>query len=357
VSRINFRGRNQTLSLKTRYGRLQQRALINFDAPRWFGHDNLRFGVNAFYDSTRDINTFAAERLEGSPQIVQTWSRATTVVYQFIYRRVKVDPNSLRIDPNLIPLLSRPVRVGMPDVTWIHDTRDDPLNAHHGSYTTIDSGVSDSVFGSEANFTRLLIQNSTYRRVLSKRYVLARLTRVGVEEPFGATSLNDLPLPERYFAGGGNSLRGYAFNQAGPRDLQTGFPIGGQAIFVNQVELRTPPLPFPFVGENLSAVLFHDMGNVFATAKDMWPGLIKVTQDNVQSCKNLTANLPCDFNYMSQAIGTGLRYHTPIGPVRVDFGYNLNPPFFPVRISTSGNSPHVERLRRFNFVFSIGQTF
>ncbi len=357
VTRLNFRGRNQTLSLKTRYGRLQQRALINFDAPRWWGRDNLRFSVNAFYDSTRDVNTFAAERLEGSPQVVQTWSRATTLVYQFIYRRVKVDPNSLKIDPNLIPLLSRPVRVGMPDVTWIQDKRDDPLDAHHGSYTTIDSGVSDSAFGSEANFTRFLVQNSTYRRVLSKRYVLARLTRIGIEEPFGATRLNFIPLPERFFAGGGNSLRGFSFNQAGPRDLQTGFPLGGEALFVNQIELRTPPLPFPFVGENLSAVLFHDMGNVFTTAKDMWPGLIKLGQDSKQNCQNLAVNLPCDFNFMSHALGAGLRYRTPIGPVRFDVGYNLNPATFPVRLAIPDHPAHVERVHPFTFVFSIGQTF
>jgi outer membrane protein assembly complex protein YaeT len=359
VTRLNFRGRNQTLSLKTRFGRLQQRALISFDAPRWFGRENLKFALTGFYDSTRDVNTFTAERLEGSPQVEQTWSRATTLVYRFTYRRVKVDPNSLKIDPNLIPLLSRPVRVGIPSVTWIHDLRDDPVDAHHGSFTTFDAGVSDSIFGSEANFGRALLQNSTYRRVLGKKYVLARLTRIGIAEPFSGANqnLNFIPLPERFFAGGGNSLRGFAFNQAGPRDLQTGFPVGGESIFVNQIELRTPALPFPFVGDNLSAVLFHDMGNVFSSAKDMWPGLIKVSQDSKHDCQNLTANVPCDFNYMSHAVGTGLRYRTPIGPVRFDLGYNLNPPFFPVRVSTEGHPAHVERLSRFNFVFSIGQTF
>ena len=360
VTRLNFRGRNQTLSLKTRFGRLQQRALISFDAPRWFGRENLKFSLTGFYDSTRDVNTFTAERLEGSPQVEQTWSRATTLVYRFVYRRVKVDPNSLKIDPNLIPLLSRPVRVGMPSVTWIHDKRDDPIDAHHGSFTTFDTGVSDSIFGSEANFSRSLLQNSTYRRVLGKKYVLARLTRIGIEDPFkGANqTLNFIPLPERFFAGGGNSLRGFGFNQAGPRDPQTGFPVGGEALFVNQIELRTPPLPFPFVGENLSAVLFHDMGNVFSTAKDMWPGLIKVSQDNRQNCRDLAALTPCDFNYMSHAVGAGLRYRTPIGPVRVDVGYNLNPAIFPIRVfDTSGKPPHVETVHRLNFVFSIGQTF
>lgn len=360
VTRLNFRGRNQTLSLKTRFGRLQQRALISFDAPRWFGRENLKFSLTGFYDSTRDVNTFTAERLEGSPQVEQVWSRATTLVYRFTYRRVKVDPNSLKIDPNLIPLLSRPVRVGIPSVTWIHDKRDDPVDAHHGSYTTFDTGVSDSIFGSEANFSRFLLQNSTYRRVLGKKYVLARLTRIGIEDPFSGANqnLNFIPLPERFFAGGGNSLRGFGFNQAGPRDLQTGYPIGGEALFVNQIELRTPPLPFPFVGENLSAVLFHDMGNVFKTAKDMWPGLFQVSQNDRQNCRNLTAALPCDFNYMSHAVGAGLRYRTPIGPVRVDVGYNLNPALFPIRVfDTSGKPPHVETVHRFNFVFSIGQAF
>jgi outer membrane protein assembly complex protein YaeT len=360
VTRLNFRGRNQTLSLKTRFGRLQQRALISFDAPRWWGRENLRFSLTGFYDSTRDVNTFTAERLEGSPQVEQRWSRATTLVYRFTYRRVKVDPNSLRIDPNLIPLLSRPVRVGIPSVTWIHDKRDDPVDAHRGSYTTFDTGVSDSLFGSEANFSRFLLQNSTYHRVLGKKYVLARLTRIGIEDPFSGASqtLNFIPLPERFFAGGGNSLRGFGFNQAGPRDPLTGYPVGGETLFVNQIELRTPPLPFPFVGENLSAVLFHDMGNVFTTAKDMWPGLIKVSQDNKQNCRNLAVTLPCDFNYMSQAIGTGLRYRTPIGPVRVDVGYNLNPAIFPIRVvDANGNPPHVETVHRLNFVFSIGQTF
>jgi len=360
VTRLNFRGRNQTLSLKTRFGRLQQRALVSFDAPRWFGRENLRFSLTGFYDSTRDVNTFTAERLEGSPQVEQSWSRATTLVYRFTYRRVKVDPNSLKIDPNLIPLLSRPVRVGIPAVTWIHDKRDDPVDAHHGSFTTFDAGVSDSIFGSEANFSRFLLQNSTYRRVLGKKYVLARSTRIGIADPFSGANqtLNFIPLPERFFAGGGNSLRGFGFNQAGPRDPQTGFPLGGETLFVNQIELRTPPLPFPFVGENLSAVLFHDMGNVFKTAKDMWPGLIKVGQDSKTDCQNLSALVPCDFNYMSHAVGAGLRYHTPIGPVRVDVGYNLNPAVFPIRVvDTNGKPPHVETVHRINFVFSIGQTF
>jgi outer membrane translocation and assembly module TamA len=69
----------------------------------------------------------------------------------------------------------------------------------------------------------------------------------------------------------------------------------------------------------------------------------------------------CSFNYFSHAPGVGLRYHTPVGPIRVDFSYNLNPPIFPVIIDYSlsqpSSEPHVGQANHFNFFFSLGQTF
>jgi outer membrane protein assembly factor BamA len=163
-----------------------------------------------------------------------------------------------------------------------------------------------------------------------------------------------VPLPERFFAGGGNSHRGFAINQAGPRDLTTGFPLGGEAMFLNNVELRLPPVALPFIGESISAVIFHDMGNVFSSTTDMFRSLFRTSQRFKSSCASTVpgVNAACDFNYMSHAVGAGVRYRTPIGPVRVDFGYNLNPPTFPVN-----RDARTETLKRFNFFFSIGQTF
>jgi outer membrane protein insertion porin family len=349
VTRLNFRGRDHTITLQTRYGNLQKRALLSYEAPRWWEKKNLTLNLTAFYDDTFDVRTFEARRLEGSAQIKQLLNKATTLVYRMTYRRVSIPEESLVIDPHLIPLFSQPVRVGMPAFTYLRDTRDDPTSSRKGTFTTFDAGVASRFFGSQANFSRFLAQNSSYYQFHKKRWVFARSTRIGVEGPFSSTDF--IPLPERFFAGGSNSHRGFGINQAGPRDLQTGFPLGGEAIFLNNLELRTPPLPLPFVGNDVSAVVFHDMGNVFTSAGDIVDSFFRYSQPNVSQCTNL-AVLNCNFNYMSHAVGSGIRYRTPIGPVSFDVGYNLNPPAFPIK-----EENRTDKLRHFNFFFSIGQTF
>jgi outer membrane protein assembly factor BamA len=311
--------------------------------------------LTALYDNTRDVNTFSSERLEGSIQLTQRATKASQSLYRFAYRRIQVDPNSFPagFSPDLIPIYSTPVRVGMPSLTYLRDTRDDPVNSTKGTYNTFDVGVASGYFGSQANFGRVLAQDATYYK-FRKTWVFARSLRIGTESPYG--SLGFIPLPERYFVGGSNSHRGFAINQAGPRDSFSGSPLGGDAMIVNNMELRLPPTPLPWVGDDLSFVLFHDIGNAFGTANQMWKNLLRFNQRDQQSCRDLSAAATCDFSYMSQAVGTGVRYRTPIGPVRVDLGYNLNPPVFPIKEPSSG-APHYEQVRHFNFYFSIGQTF
>ena len=374
VTRLNFRGRDHTLSFKAHISSLSRRALVSYDAPHWFDNDNLRLTFSVFADNSRDVRTFSSQRYEGSVQAEQTVSKVTTLLYRFQYRRVSVDTNTLVISPELIPIYSKPVRVGLPSFTYIRDKRDDPIDTRKGNYTTFDTGVAAGIFGSAANFGKLLLQNSTYVPI-KKRFVLARSTRIGVEEPFGTGTNAIIPLPEEFFAGGSQSHRGFALNQAGPRDLFTGFPLGGNAVFVNQVELRLPPYPLPIVDDNLSFVLFHDSGNVFATGQDMVKSLFRWYQPRRGDCSSETDHLKCGFNYMSQALGVGARYRTPIGPVRFDFSYNFNPPSFPYYVQCPSEPPTGKNpgpcgslpgnalifqsgtLRHFNFFFSIGQSF
>ena len=94
--------------------------------------------------------------LEGSVQLTQRLSKASTVFYRYTYRRVNVDQASLKITPLLIPLLSQPVRVGIVSVGWIQDRRDDPVDPHKGIYNTVDIGLAEHVFGSQINFARFL---------------------------------------------------------------------------------------------------------------------------------------------------------------------------------------------------------
>jgi outer membrane protein insertion porin family len=172
-------------------------------------------------------------------------------------------------------------------------------------------------------------------------------------------SCNPIPLPERLYAGGASSHRGFGINGAGPRDLQTGFPVGGSAALVNSTELRMPAPVMPLVGDSINFVLFHDMGNVFQNASDMFPSFLRFNQPNRHTCTEVLGVVvgTCSFNYFSHAVGLGARYRTPVGPVRVDFSYNLNPPIYPVIYDFNNNPPHVGQAGHFNFFFSIGQSF
>ena len=362
VTRLNFRGKDQSIIFKSSLGNLQQRVLLTFDSPRLFDKPNLKWTVSAFYDNTRDVTTFTSQRLEAATQLEQRVSKAITLLYGFSYRRVKASDFPPNFDQTNIALNSRPVRVGMPSVAFIRDRRDDPLDSTKGNYTIANFGIASGIFGSEANFGRIFLQNSTYH-TFKKKYVLARSTRFGYEAPYGncPTCLPGqsaiVPLPERFFEGGGNSHRGFSINQAGPRDPASGTPIGGSADFVNNIELRMPPMTLPWVGQNLSLVFFHDMGNVFPTSDDLFSNFVRWKQKDPEKCKDTSAAGTCDFNFIAHAVGTGIRYKTPIGPVRIDFGFNLNPAVFPVKQPIAPAIPHYETIRRFNIFFSIGQTF
>jgi outer membrane protein assembly factor BamA len=167
-----------------------------------------------------------------------------------------------------------------------------------------------------------------------------------------------VPLPERLYAGGATSHRGFSINNAGPRDLQTGYPVGGNAVLVNSTEMRLPAATLPFVGDSLNFVFFHDMGNVFSHVSDMFPSIAHFHQPNQQTCTNVSQAFgTCDFNYFSHAIGAGARYKTPVGPIRIDFSYNLNPPVYPVIYDFNNSLPHSGQAGHFNFFFSIGEAF
>jgi outer membrane protein assembly complex protein YaeT len=381
ITRNNLFGREQSASLQGTYGLLEQKINLLFQVPHIAGNRNFGVTFSGGYANSKDVTTYVASRLEAGFRLSEnfqtpaSWmSKANTFIYEYDFRRVKVAASSLQVFPAEIEELSTAVRVAGPGITWIRDTRDSPLDAHRGTYTSFQEFLSVKTLGAEAQFNRLDLTNSSYYGFSKGRFVLARNTRYGQMRAFGTGSSELIPLPERLYSGGPTSLRGFSFNAAGPRDPVTGYPIGGAGALVNSTELRLPPPTLPWLGNTVSFVLFHDMGNVFTNAGDIWASAIRFHQPDRDTCKHPIADLStppsgtptstgvqgtCSFNYFSHAPGLGLRYHTPVGPIRLDFSYNVNTPIFPVTYDYSDPSaqPHVGEATHFNFFFSLGQTF
>jgi outer membrane protein assembly factor BamA len=368
VSRTNLAGTDQSITLRTNYGTLEQVAMLSYQDPHFRNRRSLNLTVSGGYNNSAIITTYRASILSANFRLSQRLTKPTTLIYSFAYRRVSVNSNTLQVSLSEIPLLAQPVRVGGPGFTYVRDTRDVPLDAHHGTFNTGEVFLADGKFGSQANFDRVDLSNSTYHDFGRDHWVFARQTRYGQERSYGGGEEQLIPLPERLYAGGATSDRGFSINSAGPRDPQTGYPVGGAGVFVNTLELRPPPPTLRYVGTDLSFVLFHDMGNAFEKSSQIWPSAIRIKQPHSYTCRNVSVPYTtyntadtCDFNDFSHALGLGLRYHTPIGPVRGDFSYNLNPPIYPIvydyTTASTAPNPHVGQAGHFNFFFSIGQSF
>jgi outer membrane protein assembly factor BamA len=221
-------------------------------------------------------------------------------------------------DQLLIDRLFPQVRLSTVSSLLIRDTRDDPLGPTTGTLIGVDTEVAGRAIGSEVGFVKSFLQGFLYKRLSRKRgTVLATGARLGLAAGFSRevpavdsngnpvldpggqqvmVPVDDLPASERFFAGGDTTVRGWGLDQLGtPETLDdNGFPLGGNAVLVLNAELRVP------VWRDLGAVMFLDGGNVFRRVDDV------------------------DFGEVRGAAGFGVRYRSPIGPLRFDLGFKLD---------------------------------
>ncbi len=192
-----------------------------------------------------------------------------------------------------------------------YDSRDDPLDTKRGLYFDLEVETASDALGSELCFTR---PQAELRHVLPlpwpQGWALASRAKAGLVYALPGT--DRIPLVRRFFPGGADSVRGYPYQLLGPLD-SAGKPLGGEAMAEASVELR-----FPLV-EKLGGVVFADAGNAW---------------------ESVNSNL----GSLRYTAGAGLRYATPVGPLRLDLGWQLNPP---------DNSP----LSRYEVYLSVGQAF
>jgi outer membrane protein insertion porin family len=288
ISHNNLLGMNRTISLRTRLSQRERLAQTTFKEPRLFNH-NLDGFVSAFIEHTEQPS-FTANRIDFSVQTLKRFTPQKNLLISAGYQTVDLEDIRVNIHALTLPAERGIIQIARVASTFIQDQRDDPANPRNGSFTTTTFQVATRALGSEINFTSLFNEHDTYTPVGSSS-VFVTSTRFGWNHPFGSTIQAGLPPTERFFAGGSTTLRGYGFDDANPS--------GGNVMTLGNLEFRFPLRFSPIAG--VRGAFFYDTGNVF-------PQLSALT---------LAA--------FSHTVGYGFRYQTPLGPVRLDFGVNLNP--------------------------------
>jgi outer membrane protein assembly factor BamA len=305
-SRINFRGLGETLTLGAVGARLLQRGTASYINPHFLGSNwgsiltisGERNSENPIFTSREGDFGFQLQRPLNKPG-------TKTLSLRYDYRQTGL---SNLLIPDLVLPEDRHVRLSTLTGTYINDTRDQPLDAHKGIYQTAELSINPIALGSSVNFARLRAQQAYYRDV-GKGIIWANSLRIGLEQEFAGSRV---PVSELFFSGGGSTLRGFPLNGAGPqRPVQVcnnpadpstcsfiQVAAGGRQLFILNSEFRIP-LP---IKKGLGLVAFYDGGNVFEHVGFSGFGA----------------------NY-TNTLGLGLRYATPIGPVRIDLGHNFNP--------------------------------
>jgi outer membrane protein assembly factor BamA len=321
-TRNNLFGKGESISFTGFAGRLDQRGAVYYIDPnfRWSS-----WKATTSFSAERDEENpvFSSQQELGTLQMQRALDKEKKNIFFVQYGFSQVDLTRLLI-PSLVPTQDQHVRLSTLSANITRDTRDNALDEHKGVLESLEMDFNSSKLGSSADFAKLTGQAAYYKEKIH-HIVWANSIRVGLAEPFNKSFV---PLSQAFFSGGGSSLRGFPLDGAGPQrsvDVCSSgsstnctlirVPNGGNELLILNSEARIP-LP---IKKGLSIVVFYDGGNVFPYV-------------GFHDFASLYAN----------NVGLGLRYETPIGPIRVDIGRNLNP---------------VQGINATNYFVGIGQAF
>jgi len=331
---VNFLGSARTLQVQSQYSKINTGVRVNFRQPYFFGPRTSVLLTGQSWHTEEPayvLNTnggrVTVERTlaRRGPFSQQRPNTSVSLTYIGEFQEYHVTEEALR-DPLQIKRL---IQIGLDPLNGQargllsslgfdihHSTADSTIDAKQGYLLNGHVEKAGSLFGGDFEFTETILE-ARYYLPIAGRAVFAARARGGSIGKIGGSNLA-VPFYRRYFLGGATSLRGWGRFEVSP--LFDGISIGGHTMFESSAELRAP------VWGNLSAVLFADGGNVWNNAWD-W-----------------------NFSDMRYDVGPGLRYLTPIGPIRADMGFQLNP----IPGLTIDGKPET---RHFRFHFSIGQAF
>ncbi len=292
LSYRNLRGMNRQSSLRLELSSLEKRYILQYYEP-WFLSAPLQFRAFLLGENKREINIDTREtryRLTRNTVTVGLEKKFSDILKSELYYELSL-VNTFDVKPDVIlsredtgTLVISGIKPGI-----VYDTRDNPFNPGKGILSGILFKFTSPIFLSETNFIKTIFYGNVYHE-LTKAVVLAASLRGGIAQGYNKT--DKLPIVERFFLGGRTTVRGYAQDTLGPKGSD-GNPTGGNAFLMENLEIRTS------LGKDLGIVAFLDGGNVWLKVSDIKPG---------------------DFKFTT---GLGLRYNTPVGPVRVDYGHKL----------------------------------
>jgi outer membrane protein insertion porin family len=291
LTRRNLGGLGRTASVFARGSFQGSRFLRNLSEPWLFGR-RLDSSATVFWEE-QERTGFAYNRKGSFVQAGRTLDSRTSLILRYVYQDTHVFNVEVPIEE--LDRQYRTYAVSGPSASVIFDTRDDPLEPKHGFFLGADLQLSLQALGG-VSYLKGFFQAASVRRLRSD-LVFVLSARLGLAGTFdGEPSL--LPLPERFFAGGDYGPRGFPVDGLGPKLVGTDgqlYPTGGNAVVLGGAELR-----YNFT-RSFQLASFLDNGNVFLE----------------------TSNLT--LSRLRWSAGLGLRYRTPIGPVRLDWGYILDP--------------------------------